>query len=308
MANTMCGSEAIAMTTASTSSCKKFVYLLNHASEHCAPNNADNVTMDNYKNCFYTELSVHLPGRDSCSASCSDGSDPHNLGGPCIMNCLHVHQCLDECNSDKYPYRSGIEHCLHDCAGLSPALEEPTCRSTCGSHSPNRKCWCDPTCHYTGDCCPDYESMCNGGLQMHHSDAMPLPNETVKPPPMNVTVAKGNPFKSKREHVDPTEIGIDIKLNNATSTDDTATADPKVAEAQATAAEDAYTTQAEAQHPVESSVEGDGTIDGAGQAVFTGDVLGLDKESLLASKGKTGKTRFLLASTRGLQSGGKKLR
>lgn len=82
--------------------------------------------------------------------------------------------------------------CLSDCMESSPMNPAGTCKGSCGTHSPNMKCRCDPTCVFMNDCCQDYENFCQvTNLR---------PGEELKPPEtpsFNVSNKEIKSFKAK---------------------------------------------------------------------------------------------------------------
>lgn len=219
LANTMCGTHAVLMDEAHLNQCNKFVLVFNHAYETCSgANDASNTTLDNFKTCYYEELHLHLPPRESCHSVCEDSHSPTDEGtGPCYENCMYLHTTMDTCEAPEYRYRDAIDQCFQDMADKSPAITQHTCRSACGGHSPNRACWCDPTCVYTNDCCADYENFCQGGRQIQHNTTIPLPNETIRAAPMNVSVGRRNLYAEYHRVPTPEEIGIHVELDNVTA-------------------------------------------------------------------------------------------
>lgn len=181
---TMCGADNMIHADVKVNACKRFIYFFNHANDHCS---IDDSALAAYKECFWTELEVHCPSRDKCKDVCADahGHLPKEIE-TCEEQCVHVHDCKDECNTDKYKFRDAISECFSECMEMSPVSPTGTCRGACGGHSKNMKCECDPTCVYTHDCCDDYENFCLvAGLRWNES--LPLPNKTFNLPGFNVS-------------------------------------------------------------------------------------------------------------------------
>lgn len=184
MSEVMCGADNMIHADVKLNKCKRFIYFFNHANDHCS---VDETRLSAYKECFWTELKVHVPARDKCTDVCSDahGKLPKDIER-CEQQCVHTHDCTDVCNTDKYKFRDAISECFLTCMDRSPVNPVGTCRGSCGGLSPNMKCHCDPTCVHTNDCCKDYENFCLvGGLQWNES--LPLPNTTFNLPAFNVS-------------------------------------------------------------------------------------------------------------------------
>lgn len=205
----MCGQTAIIEKETENNRCNKFIYFINHANEECAPSDATNVTLDEYRDCFWDEVSTHVEERGQCGGVCNDAwpeSKDEKKKFICYEQCVHVHTCLRQCDNKKYKYRDTIRDCLEECGKDSPVANRDTCKGRCSGHSANRKCWCDPTCVYVNDCCPDYDNQC----QAKGSARLSPPNETFALPGLNVTQhaldVKGH--QAKKRQVTPAEIGI----------------------------------------------------------------------------------------------------
>lgn len=184
MSEVMCGADNMVHGDIKVNNCKRFVYFFNHANDHCS---MDESKLEAYKECFWTELRVHLPGRDKCGQVCSDshGHLPAEIE-KCEQQCNHVHDCSEQCEGDQYKFRDAISECYQTCMQMSPVNPFGTCRGSCGGHAPNMKCHCDPTCSYTDDCCDDYENFCVvAGVRWNES--LPLPNMTFTLPGFNIS-------------------------------------------------------------------------------------------------------------------------
>jgi len=159
MSDVMCGSENLINADVKENLCKRFIYFFNHANDHCS---IDEEKLAEYQMCFWEELNVHIPDRSKCPTVCSDshGHLPHEIE-VCHTQCVHVHDCVDQCkDKEKYKFRDAIVECFDTCMKRSPVNPVGTCIGSCGSHSPNHKCHCDPTCSFTNDCCEDYQNYC----------------------------------------------------------------------------------------------------------------------------------------------------
>lgn len=185
MSEVMCGKDNIINADILKHKCKQFIYFFNHANDHCALQLEKD--RDSYKECFWTELAVHLPDRSFCGDVCADahGHLPKEID-TCHTQCIHVHDCADQCKGDQFKFRDAIMECFSTCMKRSPVSPVGTCQGSCGGHAPNMKCHCDPTCAYTEDCCDDYENFCQTAA-MRWNESVPLPNMTFTLPSMNVT-------------------------------------------------------------------------------------------------------------------------
>lgn len=208
MSEVMCGADNMIHADIKENRCKRFIYFFNHANDHCS---IDEKRLENYRECFWTELEIHMPDRSRCGDVCADshGHLPSDIE-ICNQQCVHVHGCIDECNVDKYKFRDPIMECFGTCMQMSPVNPVGTCQGSCGTHAPNNKCHCDPTCSYTDDCCDDYQNFCLvGGLRWNES--LPLPNKSFTLPAYNVSVNDIDHFDEK--HVPVAEnVDIDAEL------------------------------------------------------------------------------------------------
>lgn len=207
MTQEMCGIDVVVAAESEQNRCAKFIFSVNHADGECFPQYAGEELPD-YRECFWDEIHTHVGQRDSCGPVCYDSHNakPHQQAF-CYEHCLHLHTCFTRCSKKRYKYRQGISDCLSDCSLESPASEqEGTCQNSCAGHSANRKCWCDPTCVYTNDCCKDYDNWC----RTKSNATIPMINETLPKPAMNVTQQNlaGQKHLRKHAHVDPKELGI----------------------------------------------------------------------------------------------------
>lgn len=202
MSEVMCGSDNIIHAPILDHKCKQFIYFFNHANDHCG------LQLDDYKECFWNELGVHLPDRSKCGAVCSDshGHLPHEID-VCHQQCVHVHDCVDVCKTDEYKFRDTIKECFETCMKRSPVSPVGTCQGSCGGHSPNMKCHCDPTCSYTNDCCDDYENYCLVA-GMRWNESLPLPNKTFTLPGFNVSSEDVENFEEKHS---PHAVEVNVK-------------------------------------------------------------------------------------------------
>lgn len=211
----LCGVKAITHVETETNQCNRFAFFLNHANDHCGPNDADDEVLDEYRDCFWDELAAHLAPLEDCeSVVCADSylevtdeKQQTRKRKMCREHCFHIHACLTRCNNKRYAQRDSITSCLSDCNEESADGERLTCRGRCMGHAANRQCWCDPTCVYTGDCCPDYENWCLA----RGAGTLGRPNETAPVPSLNVT---SKTMEQSRERdfvrVDPAELGINM--------------------------------------------------------------------------------------------------
>eukprot|EP00746_Dinoflagellata_sp_MGD_P008584 gnl/MRDRNA2_/MRDRNA2_117194_c0_seq1.p1 gnl/MRDRNA2_/MRDRNA2_117194_c0~~gnl/MRDRNA2_/MRDRNA2_117194_c0_seq1.p1 ORF type:complete len:307 (+),score=33.91 gnl/MRDRNA2_/MRDRNA2_117194_c0_seq1:96-1016(+) len=198
MSEVMCGTSNLIHEDVKVNKCKRFVYFFNHANDHCS---MDESALQKYKECFWAELSVHLPPRDKCGEVCSDSHSrlPRDVE-KCDQQCNHVHDCTDECKTDKYQFRDAISECYSTCMLKSPVNPVGTCRGSCGGHAPNMKCHCDPTCSYTDDCCDDYENFCLVA-GMRWNESLPLPNKTFALPGFNISAKDVDQMGNRHQQV-----------------------------------------------------------------------------------------------------------
>lgn len=189
----MCGKEAIIGPSVLDNKCQQFVYVFNHAFQLCSMDKK----LDKFRDCFWGELPKHLIERDQCDLVCEDshGSMPRMME-QCETACVHVHDCVDECNNDKYKYRDPISTCFEECMRRSPVSPVGTCDGSCGKHSPNMKCRCDPSCVYLDDCCKDYDNFCNA-VHMKPNQTLPTVGESFPPPQLNVSAKDLDKFGKK---------------------------------------------------------------------------------------------------------------
>lgn len=192
----MCGADNVIHADIKLNACKRFMYFFNHANDHCS---IDESTLANYKECFWTELSLHIPDRSRCDEVCKDahGHLPKQIA-TCDQQCVHVHDCVDECHTDGYKYRDAIIECFDTCMKMSPVSPVGTCQRSCGKHAPNMKCFCDPTCSYTNDCCDDYQNYCLVA-GMRWNESLPLPNMSFKLPGYNISMDDVEAYDDKRK-------------------------------------------------------------------------------------------------------------
>merc|ERR1719359_2536813 len=102
--------------------------------------------------------------------------------------------------------------CFGTCMKMSPVSPVGTCQGSCGKHSPNMKCFCDPTCSYTEDCCDDYQNYCLvSGLRWNES--LPLPNMSFKLPAFNISVEDAAGWDDKHVPV-ADEVDIEGELDD----------------------------------------------------------------------------------------------
>lgn len=207
LAEQMCGREGIIVQEPEENRCHQFIQMVNHANEECAPSDSTNVTIDEYRECFYDEISTHTSDRAACGGACRDAW-PMNVTRQfeCYAECIHIHGCLKTCGDKKYKYRHAIHDCLEECSSNSPAAHSNTCQGRCNGHSPNRQCWCDASCVYLEDCCSDYDNQCLAkGLTV-----LEPPNVTFGLPGLNVSQQSLATSKYKKNFTvtDPSEIGI----------------------------------------------------------------------------------------------------
>lgn len=194
----MCGADNVIAGDVKENVCKRFIYFFNHANDHCS---IDDEKLAGYRECFWTELGRHVPDRSKCGDVCADshGHLPKDIE-TCDRQCVHVHDCMDECNTEKYKFRDPINECFDSCMKLSPVSPFGTCQGSCGKHSPNMKCFCDPTCSYTDDCCDDYQNFCLvSGMKWNES--LPLPNMSFKLPAYNISMKDVEHFEERRTPV-----------------------------------------------------------------------------------------------------------
>jgi len=207
LAEQMCGREGIIVQEPEENRCHQFIQMVNHANEECAPSDSTNVTIDEYRECFYDEISTHTSDMAACGGACRDAW-PMNVTRQfeCYAECIHIHGCLKTCGDKKYKYRHAIHDCLEECGSNSPAAHSNTCQGRCNGHSPNRQCWCDASCVYLEDCCSDYDNQCLAkGLTV-----LEPPNVTFGLPGLNVSQQSLATSKYKKNFTvtDPSEIGI----------------------------------------------------------------------------------------------------
>merc|ERR1719161_3176478 len=116
----------------------------------------------------------------------------------CQMSCVHVHDCVDDCNNEKYMYRDPISTCFQQCMKRSPTSPIGTCDGSCGKHAPNMKCHCDPSCHYLDDCCEDYDNFCNA-VHMKPNQTLPTVGQSFPLPKINVSEKDLEKFEKKHQ-------------------------------------------------------------------------------------------------------------
>jgi len=209
MSEVMCGADNMIHADIKANACKRFIYIFNHANDHCS---IDEEKLANYRECFWAELSLHIPDRSRCGEVCSDahGHLPKDIE-LCNLQCTHVHGCVDQCDTEKYKYKDALMDCFDECMQLSPVNPVGTCQGSCGGHSPNGKCHCDPTCSYTDDCCDDYQNYCLAtGLRWNQS--VPMPNESFKLPGFNVSVQDAKDWDDKHVPI-AEEVDVDGEID-----------------------------------------------------------------------------------------------
>jgi len=154
----LCGTNAIIFDNVMENQCQKFIYLWNHADQECS---GPKHSPEEYQVCFWEHVNQWVPGRRHCDTVCADshGALPKQIES-CQLQCWQVHDCKDRCQGDAYKFKDSITDCLSDCMDESPVNPEGTCKGSCGTHSQNMECRCDPSCQHLNDCCKDYENYC----------------------------------------------------------------------------------------------------------------------------------------------------